>query len=98
VLADPGGSAHFDYRPAPDSVLARVQRIGAVCERHGVPLRAAAIQFPLAHPAVTGLIAGVRTPAHLDDYPVAMRLPIPAALWDDLRAEKLIPKEAPTPP
>ena len=97
VLADPAAGAHFDYRPAPDPVVDRVRRMAAVCERHGVPLRAAAIQFALAHPAVTGLIAGVRTAAHLDDYPTAMRLPIPAALWDDLRAEGLIPPEAPVP-
>jgi D-threo-aldose 1-dehydrogenase len=97
VLADPGAGAHFDYRPASDPVVARVRRLAAVCERHGIPLRAAAIQFALAHPAVTGLIAGVRTAAHLDDYPVAMRLPIPAALWDDLRTERLIPAEAPVP-
>jgi D-threo-aldose 1-dehydrogenase len=97
VLADPAAGAHFDYRPAPDPVVDRVRRMAAVCERHGVPLRAAAIQFALAHPAVTGLIAGVRTAAHLDDYPTAMRLPIPAALWDDLRTEGLIPPEAPVP-
>ena len=97
VLADPGADAHFDYRPAPDPVVARVRRLAAVCERHGVPLRAAAIQFALAHPAVTGLIAGVRTADHLDDYPTAMRLSIPAALWDDMRSERLIPEAAPVP-
>jgi D-threo-aldose 1-dehydrogenase len=97
VLADPGPGTHFDYRPAPDPIVERVRRMAAVCERHGVPLRAAAIQFPLAHPAVTGLIAGVRTAAHLDDYPVAMRLPIPAAMWEELRFEGLIPAGAPTP-
>jgi D-threo-aldose 1-dehydrogenase len=97
VLADPGAGAHFDYRPAPDPVVARVRQLAAVCDRHGVPLRAAAIQFALAHPSVTGLIAGVRTAAHLDDYPAAMRRSIPAALWDDLRAQGLIPAEAPVP-
>ncbi|MFL5645840.1 MAG: aldo/keto reductase [Chloroflexota bacterium] len=97
VLADPRSGAHFDYLPAPDPVVARVRRIAAVCDRYEVPVRAAAIQFPLAHPAVTGLIAGVRTAVHLDDYPSAMRLSIPAALWDDLRSEGLIPAEAPVP-
>jgi D-threo-aldose 1-dehydrogenase len=97
VLADPRSAAHFDYLPAPDPVVARVRRIAAVCERYEVPLRAAAIQFPLAHPAVTGLIAGVRTVAHLDDYPNAMRLDIPPALWDDLQREGMIPDDAPVP-
>src|SRR4051794_13060426 len=97
VLADPRAGAHFDYLPAPDPVVARVRRIAAVCERYGGRMRAAAIQFSLAHPAVTGLIAGVRTAAHLDDYPSAMRLSIPAGLWDDLRSEGLLPAEAPVP-
>jgi D-threo-aldose 1-dehydrogenase len=98
VLADPGPDSRFDYRPAPSDVVDRVARLTQASARHGVPLSAAAIQFPLAHPAVTGLIAGVRTRAHLDDYPVAMRRSIPAALWDDLRREGLLPPGAPTPP
>ena len=97
VLVDPQPTSHFDYRPASDEVIARARRIGEVCDRHGVSRRAAAIQFPLAHPAVTGLITGVRTPAHLDDYPVSMRLPIPAALWHELRSEGLLAPDAPTP-
>ncbi|HZC33050.1 MAG TPA: aldo/keto reductase, partial [Candidatus Bathyarchaeia archaeon] len=71
--------------------------LAAVCDRHGVPLRAAAIQFPLAHPAVRSLIAGVRRIDHLDEYPELMRLPIPADLWTDLWAEGLIPTDAPVP-
>ena len=53
-------------------------------------MRAAAIQFPLAHPAVAGLIAGVRRIEHLDEYPEFMRWPIPRGLWDELRANGLI--------
>lgn len=98
IMVDPRPGSRFDYGPAPDVVVDRGRRIAAVCDRHGVPPRAAAIQFPLAHPAVTGLIAGVRTPAHLDDYPANLRLPIPTGLWDELRHEGLIPAEAPTPP
>ena len=52
------------------------------------------IQFPLAHPAVTGLIAGVRTQAHLDEYPEFMRRTIPTAVWDELRRHGLIPDAA----
>jgi D-threo-aldose 1-dehydrogenase len=97
VLADPRTDSHFDYRPAPPAIVDRARRIAAVCDRHGVPLRAAAIQFPLAHPAVASLIAGVRRIDHLEEYPELMRRPIPAALWDDLRAEGLIAAEAPVP-
>lgn len=97
ILADQRPGAHFDYRDAAPDVVDRARRITEVCQRHGVPVRAAAIQFPLAHPAVIGLVAGVRQRAHLDEYPAFMRLPIPSALWDDLRCARLIPDAAPTP-
>ncbi len=97
VLADPRPGAHFDYGPASSEVIERARGLAAACERHGVPLRAAAMQFPLAHPVVAGLIAGVRTIEHLDEYPALLRRPIPAELWDDLRAARLIAPEAPTP-
>ncbi len=97
LLVDPGRGGPFNYRPAPASIIERAQQIAAVCERHGVSVRKAAIQFPLAHPAVTGLIAGVRTAAHLDEYPASMRTEIPADLWAELRAEELIAAGAPTP-
>jgi len=97
LIADPHPGATFDYLPAPAALIDRARSLGAVCERHGVPVRAAAIQFPLAHPAVTGLVAGVRTPAHLDEYPAAFRRDVPAALWADLRAEGLLRPDAPVP-
>jgi D-threo-aldose 1-dehydrogenase len=97
VLTDPRPDSRFNYRPAPPAAIERARRLAVVCERHSVPLRAAAIQFPLAHPAVRSLIAGVRRSEHLDEYPDLMRLPIPADLWTELRAEGLIPVEAPVP-
>ena len=97
VLADPRPGARFDYDPASPEILDRARRLAETCERWSVPLRAAAIQFPLAHPAVAGLIAGVRRIEHLDEYPGFMRWPIPRGLWDELRANGLIDPEAPTP-
>jgi D-threo-aldose 1-dehydrogenase len=97
ILADPRPGSRFNYVPAPPAVVERARRLAAICERHGVPLRAAAIQFPLAHPAVVSLIAGVRRIDHLLEYPALMRRSIPGALWDDLRAERLIPPDAPVP-
>jgi D-threo-aldose 1-dehydrogenase len=98
VLADPKPGSRFDYGPASPEVLERARRLAAACARHGVPLRAAAVQFPLAHPAVSGLIAGVRSVQHLDDYPALMRMVVPTALWAELRDAGLIPRDAPTPP
>jgi D-threo-aldose 1-dehydrogenase len=97
VLADPRPGTHFNYLPAPAHIVERARRVAAVCERHGVRVRDAAIQFPLAHPAVRSLIAGVRRIDHLDEYPTAMRAVIPAGLWDDLRAERLLSEDAPVP-
>ena len=97
VLADPRPGSRFNYQPAPAAVVDRARRLAAVCERHAVPLRAAAIQFPLAHPAVVSVVAGVGRIEHLDDYPAAMREIIPADLWTDLRAAGLLATDAPVP-
>jgi D-threo-aldose 1-dehydrogenase len=97
VLADPRPGATFNYAPASPAVIERARRIGEVCARHDVPLRAAAMQFPMAHPAVASLVAGVRTPGHLDEYPALLACPIPAELWSELRTEGLIDPDAPVP-
>ena len=97
ILADPGAGGRFNYAPAPPAIVERARRIAAICARHDVPIRAAAAQFPLAHPAVRSLIAGVRRLDHLDEYPELLRRPIPADLWADLRAEGLIDPAAPVP-
>jgi D-threo-aldose 1-dehydrogenase len=97
LLADPRPQATFDYTPVTPPLLERALRLEKVCQRHGVPLKAAAIQFPLAHPSVVSVVSGVRSPQHLDDYPAGMTRPIPADLWADLRESGLLPPDAPTP-
>jgi D-threo-aldose 1-dehydrogenase len=93
--ARPG--ATYNYKPATPEILGRVAAIETVCARHRVPLRAAALQFPLAHPAVVAVIPGARTPGEVDDNVALMNQPIPAAFWTELKAEKLLPAAAPTP-
>jgi D-threo-aldose 1-dehydrogenase len=97
LLADPKPGARFNYAPAPPDLVARAQRIRAVCERHDVPIKAAAIQFALAHPAVVSLVAGVRTVEHFDDYPRYLATSIPDDLWRELQTEGLIHPDAPVP-
>jgi len=97
ILADPRPGATFNYETADPAWVAKAQRLREICTRHGVPLKHAAIQFPLAHPAVVTVAAGVRQPAELDDYPAAMATAIPAALWAELKAEGLLPAHAPVP-
>ncbi len=93
--ARPG--ATFQYAPAPPAIMERATRIEAVCTRHNVPLSVAAVQFPLAHPAVTALILGGRSPDEIAANYRALQMPIPAALWDDLHAEGLLREDAPMP-
>jgi len=62
-----------------------------------VPLGAAALQFTLAHPAVVSAVCGYRSAAEVDTNLAWSTLPIPAALWDELKASDLIPRDAPTP-
>jgi D-threo-aldose 1-dehydrogenase len=98
VLARPAEGATFDYIPARAGVMATAHRLDAVCRRHGVPLAAAALQFPLGHPAVVSVLAGCRSPAEVDANVRLFGHRIPAALWDELRGEGLISEACPVPP
>ena len=91
------GRDAWNYALAPPEIVARVKAIRAVCDRHGVPLAAAALQFPLAHPAVAAIIPGPRSVAEFAANLELLRHPIPAALWPDLRRAGLLHPEAPTP-
>lgn len=97
ILADPRPGSRFNYRPADPAVVERAQRLASVCASYDVPLKAVAVQFPLAHPAVATVLAGGRTTDQLDEYPALMRHPIPAELWAELRSQGLLPADAPTP-
>jgi len=89
--------AHYQYQPAGEEVLARVRRIEAVCAAHEVPLPAAALQFPLAHPAVASVLVGARTPAEIEANVAHVRHPIPAAFWDALVEQGLLASGLPLP-
>ncbi len=97
VLADPKPGAHYNYQAAPAELIERAQRIGAVCARHAVPIKAAAIQFPLGHPAVTCVVVGCRSVAQLDESIAMFELAIPPAMWQELKHEGLLAPETPTP-
>lgn len=87
----------FNYAPAAPAVVARVAAIEAVCAAHRVPLKAAALQFPLAHPAVACVLPGVRTIAEFDENLALANHPIPASFWRALRAEALVAQDSPLP-
>ncbi len=89
--------ARYNYTPAPPEILDKVRRIEKVCQSHGVSLPAAAMQFCLGHPAVSSLVLGAVTPDEVRRNVAAMAKPVPAALWSDLKAEKLLDAAAPVP-
>ena len=78
-------------------MLDKVRRIQAVCERHGVPLQAAALQFPFGHPSVASVIPGAFRPDQVEANLGYFRHAIPPAFWQELRHERLIREDAPLP-
>jgi D-threo-aldose 1-dehydrogenase len=89
--------ARFQYAVAPPAVMEKVSKLQAACARHGVPLQVAATQFPLANPAVSTLVIGANSVAEFKAALEALKVPIPAALWDELRSSGLIDANAPVP-
>ena len=91
------GRDTWNYRTAPPEIVERVDAIRAVCDRHRVPLPAAALQFPLAHPAVAAIIPGPRNAEEFHANLKLLQHPIPPALWQELKQTKLLHPAAPTP-
>jgi D-threo-aldose 1-dehydrogenase len=91
------GRDTWNYKAAPPEIVARVNAIEEVCDNHRVSLAAAALQFPLAHPAVAAVIPGPRNVEEFHANVRLLRYPIPAALWADLRDAGLLHPDAPTP-
>jgi D-threo-aldose 1-dehydrogenase len=89
--------AKFNYQDAPPALLEKVSRLEQICGRYKTPLKAAALQFPLAHPAVAAIIPGARSAAEVDENFELVQFPIPRDFWVELREQKLLPDGAPVP-
>ena len=89
--------ATYGYESTPDPVRRKALAIQEVCDRHQVPMRAAALQFPLAHPSVASVIPGVVSPEQVADNIAMLHCPIPAAFWADLKDQGLLLVDAPVP-
>ena len=87
----------WNYSRAPAEVMERVKAIANVCDAHNVPLAAAALHFPVAHPAVSATIPGPRNTDEMNQIMDWWKTPIPASLWSDLKTEKLLDQDAPVP-
>ena len=98
LATGPVEGANYSYAPATLEILKKTRRIQAICERHGVSLRAAALQFPLAHPIVAAIIPGALEPGHVRSNVKDYQESIPDDLWTELKTAQLIREDAPTSP
>ncbi|MEU9991785.1 aldo/keto reductase [Streptomyces sp. NPDC048045] len=96
LLADPAPDATYDYTRAPGQLLDRALRLRTVAGRHGIGLRAAALAFCSAHPAVACVLAGARSAAEVHDSAEQFATPVPDAFWQELRDTGLLPPEEPS--
>jgi len=91
------GKPSYNYSPVPPEIVSRARALDAVCKSHDVPLAAAALQFPLGHPAVVSIIPGAQTADEVRANLDLLAFPIPGALWEELKTRMLIEARSPTP-
>jgi D-threo-aldose 1-dehydrogenase len=91
------GGRTFEYQDAPPEMIAKRDRIAAICEAHGADIRAAALQFCAAHPVVAAIIPGAKRREKVEENARLMAADVPTAVWQALKNEQLIPADAPTP-
>ncbi|MER7192999.1 aldo/keto reductase [Streptomyces flaveolus] len=91
------GGAHFEYQQAPPEIVQKVSRLKALTRKHGISIKAAALQFSLAHPVTAAVIPGATRPSRIAEDLAALDETVPAAFWTDLRAAGLVSPAAPLP-
>jgi D-threo-aldose 1-dehydrogenase len=97
LASDLGAGTTYFYQETPSDVLDKARQIKAVCDRYQVPLKAAALQFGLAHPAVAATIPGARSPQEVEENIQMSSYTIPADLWAELKSDGFLPEQAPVP-
>jgi D-threo-aldose 1-dehydrogenase len=97
LATGPVPGAKYNYRDPTPEESARVGKIEEICRSHGVPLAAAALQFPLHHPLVASVIPGAFQPGHPVRNVETMKIPVPDSLWSDLKTAGLLRSDTPTP-
>ncbi|MEH7608609.1 aldo/keto reductase [Priestia megaterium] len=91
------GGTHFEYQKASSDIMAKVEKIKAIADRHQISIKAAAVQFSLANPAVAAVIPGASRPERIAEDKAALNTAIPAAFWEEMREQKLVVPHAPLP-
>ena len=90
-------NAKYDYSNASPELLEKVRKMEAVCKAHGTTIRRAALQFPLGHPAVVAAVLGGVKPEEVISNAKDLNEKVPADLWSELKAQKLLPAHVPVP-
>ncbi|MFE7710310.1 aldo/keto reductase, partial [Streptomyces sp. NPDC057486] len=91
------GGTHFEYQQAPPEIIEKVTRLKTLTHKHGISIKAAALQFSLAHPAAAAVIPGATRPSRIAEDTAALNETVPAAFWTDLRTTGLVSPAAPLP-
>jgi D-threo-aldose 1-dehydrogenase len=91
------GPWNYDYGPAPEDVIKKVAAIEGLCGKFGIPMAAAALQFPLAHPAIASVIPGIGNVRRIDQTLNLFATEIPDEFWSALSEQGLIRDDAPIP-
>ncbi|QWT22581.1 aldo/keto reductase [Bacillus sp. NP157] len=91
------GGKHFEYGAVPPAIAAKVVKIQALCDKHKVPIKAAALQFSLAHPAVAAIVPGASSPSRIAEDYAALNFKVPNDFWVDLRKSGVVDPTAPLP-
>ncbi|MEU3607476.1 aldo/keto reductase [Streptomyces sp. NPDC035033] len=91
------GGTHFEYQQAPAEIIERVGKLKALADEHDISIKAAALQFSLAHPASAAVIPGATRPSRIAEDTAALNENVPAAFWTDLRTAGLVSPAAPLP-
>jgi D-threo-aldose 1-dehydrogenase len=94
LLADPRPGARFDYVPAPAGLVRTAESLAELCGRFGVPLKAAAVQFPFRQPTVASVLVGCRSAAEVRDNAEVFEHPIPEELWTAIAKSGLVAEGA----
>jgi len=96
LASDLDENVTYFYETAPRHVIEKAKAIKSICDDFNIPLKAAALQFGLLHPAVAATIPGARHPTEVSENVEMAGLNIPSELWKELKSEGLLPEEAPT--
>ncbi|MEB4868129.1 aldo/keto reductase [Priestia megaterium] len=91
------GGTHFEYQKASSDIMEKVEKIKAIADRHQISIKAAAVQFSLANPAVAAVIPGASRPERIAEDKAALNTVIPAAFWEEMREQQLVASHAPLP-